>query len=75
MMEKVNKIMEVILLIFIIMDLLFCVAGLQKQLNPERKDYISFNEISDVEKADDGTITIISTDGNVYTINTQKGEQ
>lgn len=73
-MEKINKIMEVILLIFIIMDLLFCLAGLQKQLNPEQRTQISFEEISDVEKADDGTITIISTDGNVYTINTQKGQ-
>ena len=74
-MEKVNKIFETILLIFIVMDLLFCLAGLQKQLNPERRTSISFEKISDVEKADDGTITIISTDGNVYTINTQKGEQ
>lgn len=72
MLEKVNKIMEATLLIFIIMDLLFCVAGLQRQLNPERKNYISFEEISDVEKAEDGTITIISTDGNVYTINVKE---
>lgn len=50
MIEKINKIMKVILLIFIIMDLLFCLAGLQRKLNPERKNYISFEEISDVEK-------------------------
>lgn len=74
-MEKINKAIETILLIFIVMDLLLCLVGLQKQLNPEQRTQISFEEISDVEKADDGTITIISTDGNVYTINVEeKGE-
>ena len=74
-MEKLNKIIETILLIFIVMDLLFCLAGLHRQFNSERRTQISFEEISDVKKADDGTITIISSDGNVYTINVEKGEK
>ena len=31
--------------------------------------YIAFDSIADVSKADDGTITLTSTDGNTYTIN------
>lgn len=40
--------------------------------NPERKNYITFENISDVSK-EDGTISITDIDGNEYTINT-KGE-
>ena len=74
-MEKLNKIIEIILLIFIVMDLILCIAGRHIRNNPERRTSISFEEISDVKKADDGTITIISSDGNVYTINVEKGEK
>ena len=31
--------------------------------------YIAFDSIADVSKADDGTITLTSTDGNTYTVN------
>ena len=34
------------------------------------RQYIAFDEIQDMSKADNGTITIVSTDGNSYIVNT-----
>lgn len=36
---------------------------------PKFKQFVTFDEIQDMSKADDGTITIITTDGNSYTVN------
>lgn len=36
---------------------------------PKFKQFVAFDEIQDMSKADDGTITIITTDGNSYTVN------
>ena len=36
---------------------------------PKFKSFVTFDEIQNVEKADDGTITITTTDGNSYTVN------
>ena len=37
---------------------------------PKFRQYIAFDEIQDMSKADNGTITIVSTDGNSYIVNT-----
>lgn len=47
---------------------------------PKFKSFVAFDEIQDMSKADDGTITIITTDGNSYTVNpsvkaTEQGTQ
>lgn len=39
----------------------------------ERKQYVSFDEIADVEKGD-GVITIYTKDGNMYEVTEEKGE-
>lgn len=36
---------------------------------PKFRQYVAFNEIQDMSKASDGTITITTTDGNSYTVN------
>ena len=36
---------------------------------PKFKQFVAFDEIQNIEKADDGTITIYTTDGNSYTVN------
>lgn len=36
---------------------------------PKFKSFVTFDEIKDMSKADDGTITITTTDGNSYTVN------
>lgn len=36
---------------------------------PKFRQYVAFDEIQDMSKADDGTITIVTTDGNSYTVN------
>lgn len=36
---------------------------------PKFRQYVAFNEIQDMSKADDGTITIVTTDGNSYIVN------
>ena len=36
---------------------------------PKFRQYIAFDEIQDMSKADNGTITIVSTDGNSYIVN------
>lgn len=36
---------------------------------PKFKQFVSFDEIQDMSKASDGTITITTTDGNSYTVN------
>lgn len=36
---------------------------------PKFKQFVAFDEIQDMSKADDGTITIETTDGNSYTVN------
>lgn len=36
---------------------------------PKFKSFVAFNEIRDMSKADNGTITIVTTDGNSYTVN------
>lgn len=36
---------------------------------PKFKNFVAFDEIQDMSKADDGTITIVTTDGNSYTVN------
>lgn len=47
---------------------------------PKFKSFVAFDEIRDMSKADNGTITIVTTDGNSYTVNpsakaTEKGTQ
>lgn len=47
---------------------------------PKFRQYIAFDEIQDMSKADNGTITIVSTDGNSYIVNpsvkaTEQGTQ
>ena len=47
---------------------------------PKFKQFVAFDEIQDMSKASDGTITIITTDGNSYTVNssvktTEQGTQ
>lgn len=47
---------------------------------PKFKSFVAFDEIQDMSKANDGTITITTTDGNSYTVNpsvkaTEKGTQ
>lgn len=47
---------------------------------PKFKSFVAFDEIQDMSKANDGTITIMTTDGNSYTVNpsvkaTEKGTQ
>ena len=39
----------------------------------ERKQYVSFDEIANVSKAD-GIITIYTKDGNMYEVTEEKGE-
>lgn len=36
---------------------------------PKFKSFVAFDEIRDMSKADNGTITIVTTDGNSYTVN------
>lgn len=36
---------------------------------PKFKQFVAFDEIQDMSKASDGTITITTTDGNSYTVN------
>ena len=36
---------------------------------PKFKNFVAFDEIQDMSKADDGTITITTTDGNSYIVN------
>ena len=36
---------------------------------PKFRQYVAFDEIHDMSKADDGIITITTTDGNSYTVN------
>lgn len=36
---------------------------------PKFKQFVAFDEIQDMSKADDGTITITTTDGNSYKVN------
>lgn len=36
---------------------------------PKFRQYVAFNEIQDMSKTDDGTITIVTTDGNSYIVN------
>lgn len=36
---------------------------------PKFKSFVTFDEIRDMSKADNGTITIVTTDGNSYTVN------
>lgn len=36
---------------------------------PKFKQFVTFDEIQDMSKADNGTITIVTTDGNSYTVN------
>ena len=36
---------------------------------PKFKQFVAFDEIQDMSKASDGTITIANTDGNSYTVN------
>ena len=47
---------------------------------PKFKQFVAFDEIQDMSKASDGTITITTTDGNSYTVNpsvkaTEQGTQ
>ena len=47
---------------------------------PKFRQYVAFDEIQDMSKADNGTITIVSTDGNSYIVNpsvkaTEQGTQ
>lgn len=47
---------------------------------PKFKSFVAFDEIQNISKADDGTITIETTDGNSYTVNpsvkaTEQGTQ
>lgn len=47
---------------------------------PKFKSFVAFDEIRDMSKADNGTITIVTTDGNSYTVNpsakaTEQGTQ
>ena len=47
---------------------------------PKFNSCVAFDEIRDMSKADNGTITIVTTDGNSYTVNpsakaTEKGTQ
>lgn len=47
---------------------------------PKFKQFVAFDEIQDMSKADDGIITIETTDGNSYTVNpsvkvTEQGTQ
>lgn len=47
---------------------------------PKFKSFVAFDEIQDMSKADDGTITITTTDGNSYKVNpsvrtTEQGTQ
>ena len=47
---------------------------------PKFRQYVAFDEIHDMSKADDGKITIETTDGNSYTVNpsvkaTEQGTQ
>ena len=47
---------------------------------PKFKSFVAFDEIQDMSKADDGTITITTNDGNSYTVNpsvkaTEQGTQ
>lgn len=47
---------------------------------PKFRQYVAFDEIQDMSKADDGTITITTNDGNSYTVNpsvkaTEQGTQ
>ena len=38
---------------------------------PKFKQFVAFDEIQDMSKASDGTITIVTTDGNSYTVKCQ----
>ena len=48
-------------------------ATKSENIYTERKQYVSFDEIENVSKAD-GIITIYTKDGNVYEITEEKGE-
>lgn len=36
---------------------------------PKFKSFVAFDEIRDMSKADNGIITIVTTDGNTYAVN------
>lgn len=41
----------------------------RNEYTPKFKSFVAFDEIRDMSKADDGTITIVTTDGNSYVVN------
>lgn len=41
----------------------------QNEYTPKFRQYVAFDEIQDMSKADDGAITIVTTDGNSYIVN------